>query len=191
MDIAFLLFIVLFLISLLNPVFLLLIPVFWIALIIIKGMSLRVFLATLTGLILPLILYIAYLILTENKDFLIPSLITTLTPGINIDFSNLYALIYTGLIVAIVIISLTGLFSNIYSDTLQTRKNMYLLLFFTTVFSLFILFFPATLGAFLPILAACISFVIAHPVTLKKSDFYKSIFYILILINLVYYFFRL
>lgn len=191
MESAFLLFILLFCISLLNPVYLLLIPVFWIAQIIIKGMSLRVFLATLAGLILPLLLYISYLFITEKNDFLIPDLKLAMSPGISLDFGNIVALVYAGLLLTIVILCLIGLFSNIYSDTVQNRKNTYLLLFFISVLSLIILFFPLASGAFLPMLAACIAFVIAHPVTLKKSDFYKSIFYILILINLTFYFFRL
>jgi hypothetical protein len=188
---SFLLTFILFLISLLNPVYILLIPVFWFALIIIKSMSLRVFLASLSGFLLALILYIVYLYLTESNDYLLPSIYNSLIPGINPIFYNIYTAIYSGIMLIMTILCLIGLFSNIYSDTVQIRKNTYLLIYFLFVTFGIIILFPQASGAYMPILAACISFIIAHPITLKKSDFIKTIFYLFILTNLAYFVFKL
>lgn len=170
-----------------NSACLVLIPVIWIGFFIMKSISLRVFLASLIGALIPWIFY-AFGCWYFNYTTLLPSeFVSTFEPGLIFIDTDLNEKIYIGFLILATATGLTGLLSNTMNDSVQTRKNMYLIILFTISLLLIICFFPHARFAFLPATAFGISFILAHPFTLNKSNFYRILFIIFTFINLLYF----
>lgn len=160
--------------------------VFWIGLAIFYSFSVRTFLASVLGVLTPLVLFAAIKVYIEpdlNWLFLIGQ---SFELGMQIASRPLNELIYLGLLILVVIFGLVGVFKSMNQDSMQTRAlinfNMIILLFSFACSLVFIhMFF-----VFLPIVAMSYSIILSHAITTRKTDFYKIVFIIFIVLNLVY-----
>lgn len=165
---------------------LLLVFVFWIGFFQLKSFSLRTLLASTIGLLLPWIFYFFfsfyycsnYLWLTElfrgfEVEFLVPQL-------------PLNQIIYLSFMTLVLFVSLAGLYSNLQSDSIQTRVNiMFLSVFSVAVFSLFFIFSKYYI-ILVPTVIFSAVFVLAHPFSLRKTNFQSILFILFILANLAF-----
>jgi hypothetical protein len=171
----------------LNTAYLVLIPVIWLGFIIMKSFSLKVFLASLIGAMLPWIFFASGCWYYNFATNLPEEFIKNFEPGLVFTDAGLYEKIYIGFLLLVTATGLMGLLSNMMNDSVQTRKNMYLIILFTSFLLLITCFFPHARFAFLPLTAFGISFILAHPFTLNKSPFYKILLLVFIVVNLIYF----
>jgi hypothetical protein len=174
---------------LINP-YLLLIPVSWIGFIIFQSFSLRTFLASVFGTLVPWIFFFVIEYSLQNKLNLPELFVSNFNFNLSFSTFSITRLIYTGLIAIILIISLFGLRSISNSDALSTRNKLnFLILLFVAVLLLSI-FSRNQLSAFLLPLALIFSLLVSHPFTLKQNTFYSIVFILLIAINIAFIFLK-
>lgn len=161
-------------------------PLSWIGFARFRSLSMRTFLASLIGTIVPWIFYFSI------RYYLQPDLV-----WLNILYSNfqigfiltdipLNELIYIASMAIIIIIGLVGLFSNLHGDSLQSRAYLNFLLILLIFSVAFSFIFINEYYAFIPIVIMSFSILLAHPFTLKPFGFYAILFYILVLVNFTY-----
>lgn len=170
---------------LINP-YLFLIPVCWLGFIIFQSFSLRTFLASLLGAIVPWIFFITiHYSLNNNVDFLQLFIVS-----FNFDFNylefSLPKIIYVSALTLIMIIGIVGLYSMSNGDAIHTRNklNFLLLVLISTV--ILELFNRNQLSLFLPLLAMIYAMLISHSFTLKQNNFFGIIFYIFFSLNIAF-----
>jgi hypothetical protein len=162
----------------------LIIPVCWLGFIFLQSLSFRTWLASIIGVLIPWILYIAVRYFIQPDLSWVYSLFGGFDLGFTIDFSNKVHLIYLISILAVFSIGLVGLMSNLQGDSLHTKaKISFLLLLFILSF-IFSLIFKNMYLEFMLIVALTGSILISHPLTLKPRGIYAILFYALILVNL-------
>jgi hypothetical protein len=98
--------------------------------------------------------------------------------------------IYIAFVVISIIITLAGVFTNRLNDSIQTRKNINLIVLYLTFLVLLVLSFAKHTLAFLPFIAFCIAMLFAHPFSLNKSKFYPLFFIVFCLVNIAYMIFN-
>jgi len=170
---------------LINPL-IFIIPVFWIGFIMLRCFSLRTFLASILGTIVPWILYVAVqYIIYPDIDYL---KLFNLNVSFNFDLYtySLPGLIYLASLVIIMLICLAGMFSIYSRDAIHTRKKLNLLLLLLITFSILSVVFENQVASFLPFIALLYSFIASHPFTLKQNDFYGILFIIFCALNIAY-----
>ncbi len=162
------------------------VPIIWIGFGMFQSLSLRTFLASVFGILTPMIFYVvgAYYFL---PDITFDQLFNF---SYNIDFDlnhyTLRSLTYIGLMTLTFLICIVGLYSNSRADATHTRVKLnFLLLLFISVSS-FALFFVHTHVGFLPIIALLYAIIVSHPFTLKQNDFYSIVFIVFTLTNIVF-----
>lgn len=172
------------------PEFLLLFVPAWLAIVQLRAMSLRIFLATLVGLITPAIFCFAF-----NQNYF-RVFVTTFEnagqnfqvwKGISFDFLSIFFVI----MLIIWILSLWGIFTNALMNNARTRTNMNFVLIFFLSIIIIVIIFPQTFYSFLPILFTLFAVFFAHPVTLRNSNFYGIIFIIFCIINIIFVLYNL
>lgn len=175
---------------LLFPEFLLLFIPVWAGIIQMRAMSLRVFLATVVGLITPAIFCFAF-----NHNYFA----TFISHFNNIELQWLYFLknpiniksIFLIIMMIIWILSIFGIYTNTLVNNRRTRANLsFILIFFISILIISICF-PQALYLFLPILFALFAVFFSHPVTLRTSNFYGIIFIVFCIINLIFVLYNL
>jgi len=170
---------------LINPL-IFIIPVFWIGFAILRCFSLRTFLASILGTLVPLILYVAgHYLLNPDTDYL---KLFNLDVSFNFDLYSysLPDLIYLGSLVIIMMICLAGMFSIYSRDAIHSRKKLNLLLLLLISFSVLSIVYENQFASFLPFIALLNSFLASHPFTLKQNDFYGILFIIFCALNIAY-----
>ena len=174
---------------LINP-YLLLIPVSWIGFIFFQSFSLKTFLASIFGTLVPWIFFFVVEYAMQNKFNLPEILVSNFDFNLSFSVFSITRLIYTGLTALILTISLFGLRSISNSDALNTRNKLnFLILLMATIFLLSI-FSRNQLAAFLLPLALIFSLLVSHPFTLKLNTFYSIVFITLIAINVAFIFLK-
>jgi len=106
--------------------------------------------------------------------------------GFNVLARPINELIYLAILIVIAIIGLVGVTSNINQDSMQTRALLNfntLLLMFSFAFTLL---FTQLYFVFLPFVAMSFAILLSHPITIGKTEFYKIIFIVFIVINIGY-----
>lgn len=176
-------------ISINNPLYLIFIPVLWVGFIQMQSISLRVFLSSLMGLVLPWIYYLSYQFYKGNEIANFQALISEFKIGLWTNEMLPHELIYSGLICLIFIISLFNIYSNLYSDSLQTRKYINFFVFISAYLLITSFLFPSTIIVNLPIYAFLLSILMSHPFTLNKTKFTNILFLIFCGVNLIYLFY--
>lgn len=169
-----------------NPTYLFLVLLCWIGFIMINSASIRIYLSSLMGALIPWIFYISYHLLTNTEMLVFSHFIFDFEKHSIFDGRQIYEQIYIAAILLLLIIGIGGLFSKRYNDSIQARKYLnfiLLLLFFVVV--LVVLFSKHTLS-FLPMIAFGYAMLLSHPFSLNKSKFYETLFYIFTGINLAY-----
>ncbi|MDR1653301.1 MAG: hypothetical protein LBS01_06600 [Prevotellaceae bacterium] len=168
------------------PEFLLLFVAVWLGLSILRAMSIRVFLATLIGLVTPPIfcfvfyrtyfgMFVSYFktMFIERQLFLQHSL----------DFQVLF---FLSVFMILWALSLIGIFTDALRNTIRTRINLNFVLLFFIIVLCIIIGFPQTIFAFLPLISALFAVFFAHPVSLKNSNFFNIIFIIFCITSVIY-----
>lgn len=172
--------------SLIYGPIILFIPVFWIGLSLLYSFSVRTFLATLLGTLTPWALFLAINYYTEpDLNWLYP-IGESFQLGVEVLSRPINELIYLALLIIIAIIGLVGITSNINQDSMQTRALLNfntILLFFSFAFTLL---FTQMYFVFLPFVAMSYAILLSHPITIGKTEFYKIIFIVFIVINIAY-----
>lgn len=168
-----------------NPIIFLL-PVCWIGFMMFQSFSLRTFLASLLGAIAPWILLISgeYLFFNQVEW----THIFNVSPNFifNISTVSLPILIYSGALIAIIIISIFGMFSLSNGDAIQTRNKLnFLLVLLISTFVLAVLF-QQQFSLFLPLIAMVYALILSHPFTLRQNNFYGISFAIFSVFNIAY-----
>lgn len=162
------------------------IPVFWIGLGMFHSFSLRTFLASILGALTPWIIYVAINYgYHQNFDWIQP-LADSFTVGLQILERPINELIYLVALLALAIFGFAGVLSNISQDSLQTRALIYfntLVLFFSFVASIL---FVRMYFVFLPFVGMTYALLLAHAITTGKSDYYKLLFIIFVVLNAAY-----
>jgi hypothetical protein len=172
--------------SVIEPLYTLIFPLVWIGYVILKSMSLRVWLASVFGLSIPWLLFNSYYWFKGVTTGFSSEILFILQPSLYIPANLLPLLIYATLTGIIAVIGVGGMFNKIFDDTVQTRKYIYILVMLITIITLFSIFYQPYAHLFLPLIAFLLSVLIAHPFTLSKSDFYPVLFIFFIVLNLLY-----
>ena len=172
--------------GILNPVYLLVIPVVWIGFVQQECFSGRVWLASVMGAIVPWLFFFSYHLYKGNEILIFKDFWLNFRPLEAIKSFSLVEKIYIIVLIFIFIISLAGIYSNLLQDSLQTRKRInYFVLNFAFLL-LLNLCSPHNALAFLPLTAYFTAMLMAHPFSLNKSRFFTVLFLIVCLIHAVY-----
>ena len=170
---------------LINP-YIFLSPVCWLGFIIFQSFSLRTFLASLLGAIVPWILFVTInYFINNNVDIL-----QLFNVSFNFDFSYLVLtlpkIIYISALTLIMIIGVVGMYSLSNGDAIHTRNKLNFLLLLL-VSALILEFFNRNqMPLFLPLLSMIYAMLISHAFTLKQNNFYGIIFYIFFSLNIAF-----
>ena len=151
-------------------------------------MSLRVWLASLSGLAVPWIFFNAWYWFNGIATGLSPVLEQLLYPSFFMPSSFLTLFIYGGVTGIISLIAISVILTKIFDDSVQTRKYIYILVVLLVAITLFCVFYQPFAHLFLPLIAFLVAVLLAHPFTLHKSEFFPLLFIFLILINIAYLF---
>ncbi len=163
-----------------------LIPVCWAGFIMVQSFSLRTFLASIFGALAPWLLYIGGLFVFQS-DFDLTTLFSmNLYVGINIASYSIPQIIYYTLLTIIAIVNLVGMYSNAYSDAMNTRVNLNFLILQLVSTLILIFVFNQQFAVFLPIIAFVYSVLVSHAFTLKNNNFYVYLFILFLVLNIFY-----
>lgn len=172
--------------SLIHPFYLFIFPILWTGWIILKSMSVKSWLASLTGIAIPWILHNSWfwhkgVELSFSPEFRTLNFSATVTENLSTAL-----LIYIGVLVVTGVISLIGLLSKLLDDSIQTRKNIYILLLILLFTFTFSFLNPTLSQLFLPLTAFLVAVLMAHPFTLRKSLMYPLLFIVFAVVNVLY-----
>ena len=165
---------------------LLFLPVCWMGMMRFGSFSLRTFLASVFGGLVPWIFYFAVRSYLEADLLWINTLFNGFETGLTLLERPVNELIYLASMTLIIIIGLVGLYSNLHSDSIQSRAKLNFLtiiLIFSFVFSIV---FVNCYAVFIPFTLMAYAILIAHPLTLKPNGFYAIVFIVFIIANLAY-----
>lgn len=161
-------------------------PVCWIGFIRLYSFSLRTWLASIFGGLVPWIFYFAIRYYLQPDMLWVSDLFSGFETGWPILTRPLNEIIYIACLFVIIVIGLTGLFSNLHSDSIQTRAKLsYLLILLISSF-VFSMIFVNQYVVFKPFIALGYALLIAHPFTLKSSNFYGVLFIAFTVVNIAY-----
>jgi len=163
-----------------------LIPVCWIGFMIFQSFSLRTFLASVFGTLVPWIFYVGITYLVHDNINFASIFVLDFNLTLPISYFNLSEVIYAASITIIMIISLVGLFSISGSDAIHTRNKLNFLVFLQIALLVLSLIFRNQLFSFLPYFALVYSFLISYTLTLKLTNFYGVVFIIFCTLNLAF-----
>ena len=172
--------------SLLIEPFILFIPVCWIGFMRFYSFSLRTFLASVFGALVPWVLYLAMRIYFQPDLQWLNTLATDFYIGVPIIELPLNEIIYMASAAVIILIGLAGLFSNLHSDAIHTRAKLNFLLFLLIAAFIFSMIFIYQFLVFLPVIALCYALLISHPFTLRSTNFYGILFIVFIIVNVAF-----
>lgn len=178
-----------FLISLssiiINPL-IFLIPVCWIGFIMLQSFSLRTFLASVFGAIIPWILYLSVVYYLHPTIQILDFAKQNVISGFDITTYAMPNLIYASLLALIMIICLAGIFSSYSRDAIHTRSNLSFLVLILFAVTLLSIVFEQQSTSFLPFIALAFSFLAAHPFTLKQNNFFGILFLVFVALNIIF-----
>jgi len=165
---------------------LLYIPLIWVGLILFNSMSFRNFLASIIGVLTPWILFAALKFYYQPDFEWIKSIGNSFEIGIPVLGRPLNEMVYMAILFILSAIGLVGLSTNLNQDSMQTRSLINFntwMLFLSFGYSMI---FVRQFFVFLPFVGVGLSILLAHPLTLKKANFYGIIFVIFIAVNLLF-----
>ncbi|MDD3080193.1 MAG: hypothetical protein PHH37_13995 [Paludibacter sp.] len=177
--------------SVFAPVLLLLIPVCWLGFMRFYSFSLRTWLASLFGALVPWVFYFAYMLYYKTDYYWLNDLGQSFFIGLPVFSRPLYEMVYIALMVVFMIIGLFGLYTNLHSDSIQTRAKLNFLVFILVAAFVFSFFFVNQFIVFLPVIALAYSLLIAHAFTLRLTNFYGILFILFVIINVAFGVFNL
>ena len=152
------------------------IPLCWIGFARFKSLSLRTFLASIIGGLVPWILYISIRYYFEPDFEWLKTIFSNFQIGFILLDRPLNELIFMASLTIIILVGLVGLFTNTHGDSLQSRAYLnflFILLIFSFLFSIV---FINEYHAFVPFVIMLFSILLAHPFTLKPFGFTRFCF---------------
>ncbi len=172
--------------SLYHPLYLIVFPILWLGWSILKSLSLRSWLASLTGMAVPWIFYSAWSWHQGVEITFSPEFSQLSSPAISSAGIPRSLIIYSSVLIFLTIACLFGLFSKLLDDSIQTRKNIYILAITLLFIFTFSTLYPPFSRLFFPLMAFLIAVLMAHPLTLRKSIIYPLIFLLFSAVNILY-----
>jgi hypothetical protein len=172
--------------SLIMKPLILFIPVCWLNFIYYNCFSLRTFLASLFGALVPWSIFLAlnFLLQPDNlwfaaifESFVIQPVFFERPAG---------ELIYIGTLMLVSIIFIAEMFVLMRKDLLQSRAKLNIIFFFGLSAAVFALFFQNQYYVFMPFVAFAFAVLFSHPLTLKLSVFNTVLFIFFVLVNIIY-----
>lgn len=168
------------------PVYLFIIPIVWIGFVQLKCISTRVFLASLMGMLIPWIFYFSFQWYAGNEIVIFNQLFEKFQPVSFLKALSVYNQIFILATALMVIISFVGIYTNLLNESIQNRKNINLMILVFVLLIVLTFVFPVQARELLPMIAALMAMLLAHPFTLQKSTFYTILFFIVIAIHAAY-----
>ena len=168
-----------------EPILLFLV-VCWMGMIRFGSFSLRTFLASVFGGLVPWIFYFTIRYYFEPDLLWINTLFTGFETGFTLFGRPVNELIYLTCMTLIIITGLVGLYSNLHGDSIQSRAKLNFLTIILIFSFAFSIVFVNCYAIFIPFTLMAYAVLIAHPLTLKPNGFYAILFIVLVIINLAY-----
>ena len=165
---------------------LLFLAVCWMGMIRFGSFSLRTFLASVFGGLVPWIFYFTIRYYFEPDLLWINTLFTGFETGFTLFGRPVNELIYLTCMTLIIITGLVGLYSNLHGDSIQSRAKLNFLTIILIFSFAFSIVFVNCYAIFIPFTLMAYAVLIAHPLTLKPNGFYAILFIVLVIINLAY-----
>ena len=165
---------------------LLFLAVCWMGMIRFGSFSLRTFLASVFGGLVPWIFYFTIRYYFETDLLWINTLFTGFETGFTLFERPVNELIYLACMTLIIITGLVGLYSNLHGDSIQSRAKLNFLTIILIFSFAFSIVFVNCYAIFIPFTLMAYAVLIAHPLTLKPNGFYAILFIVLVIINLAY-----
>lgn len=168
-----------------EPILLFLV-ICWMGMIRFGSFSLRTFLASVFGGLVPWIFYFTIRYYFEPDLLWINTLFTGFETGFTLFERPVNELIYLACMTLIIITGLVGLYSNLHGDSIQSRAKLNFLTIILIFSFAFSIVFVNCYAIFIPFTLMAYAVLIAHPLTLKPNGFYAILFIVLVIINLAY-----
>lgn len=172
--------------AILHPFILFMIPVVWIGFSMLQCLSLRTWLASVFGFLLPFFFNVFFqwyagdtIVISQIFDYPLRASFLYLSAGWAENTYNI-------LITIVLSIGLWGLLSNMNKDSIQSRSYLRFLLLFLFSNLMIIFVFAEMQSLLLPIVAMTASILVAHPFTVHKSPIYTYTFITYVAINILY-----
>ncbi|MEG1580288.1 MAG: hypothetical protein RR386_03395 [Bacteroidaceae bacterium] len=171
--------------SLLLPQLLYFVPFYYLAMIIqLRSFTLRTFLASLLGILLPYVFYMSYLIYYSHlEEILIPFAKLTHVESIRLP-TDPYQVPLLSFVGVLSLISIINFWRTKFNDKIRTRMLFYILIIQEFLIAALILLQPQSFKAIMPVLIMNSSPIIAHYFALSNTIICKIIFF-LTLIGLI------
>lgn len=168
------------------PPLILILPAVWVSLILFQSMSVRIFLASLFGIVAPWIIYVTINMNFHSDLLWAEKLIGNFTPALPQNNFPLHILIFGAITLLVFLIGLTEFFNGLRHDSIQTRQRLklFIWLFFISVTGA--VFYSDSMPVFLAVSAISFSMILAHPLTLQKSLFNSVLLIILCIANIAF-----
>jgi hypothetical protein len=176
--------------SLFNPVYLLIILIVWLGFVVLNCLSLRNFLASLMGLAIPWIFYLSFHIFTNREIDIFRHLTVDFTPDLIFTQDELHVRIYVVSILVILVAGLVNLFRTSFNDSVQTRRYLNYLVMLLLMVLIPTLLLSNNILSFLPLIAFGYAMLLSHPFSLQKSKWQTILFFIFCAVNAAYHFYN-
>ena len=175
--------------SIIVPEYIFLILTCWVALFGFKSFSLRVFLASIIGILTPFILYFSCLYLFDgNVDFhwLINHFIANITLSIG-NFSGYY-IVYAVIVLLILLLCIINVYTGFSKNTIHARKNINFILFIFISSIVIHIFFIKSFTSIIPLTILGSAIFLSHTFALKQTKFLRFLFVCFFLISILFAF---
>jgi len=183
---AFLVSLLLSVCSLIIFDYIYLVPAFWIAFMMFRSFSLRIFLASVFGALTPWII-LAGTLFIFNPAFDITLLFRLeFIPELTLPVFSAGTMVYLGVLILAFLVNVFGLLSGYDKDAIHTRSKLKFMLYLAFVLLVLVYVFRSEAALVLPLLALPVAFIISYPATLKQSNFYNLTFIVFCVINILY-----
>lgn len=171
---------------LLDPHFLIFLPLFWLGMFLFNAQSGKSFFATLLGLVTPYWLLLAYAMLQDDFSYFVSfsSSVTTLSPFCYSVLPSLPQLLLMGSILFLTLICALYYLNHTYLDKSRTRTYFYFLLLCQVTFYSAMVIFPLQTILFYALSLPISALVAAHFFTLTHNRF-SNLFFIAIFVMII------
>jgi energy-converting hydrogenase Eha subunit E len=160
---------------------------FWIGFIPLKSFSLRTFLASIFGILVPWFFYLLYSFYYLPNFSFADAILSNFKFKFVLLQLPINQIVYLSGLALVLLVSLAGLYSNLQSDSIQTRSNIRFISIFSSGVLLLFLLFNQYYVVLAPIFIFSLTFLLSHPFSLRKSNFFSIIFIIFVLVNILYF----
>ena len=181
---TFYIFMILSILSMLEPHYLLFVPIIWLLMATtVYSLSIRTFLSSVIGLITPYWLYAGWLLFQnpENPEMALSFTYRFTEIQWNIDYGALTRaqIIYAGLLVVLFLVGAIHFWMTSYMDKIRVRQ-IYTSLILLTLYTILLLAVqPQMYNVLIYMLAISVSPIIAHFVSLTRTRMSNIFFYVL------------